>query len=170
VRQWPQVQALLCPRCADNALTTKLEPESSLIGERHDRRHEGCHVHRPQHPASRRRPRPPAPLSAPASHASQPASLGPLLRSPGHLGSLGWQGLPALDQPPTRCSGAMREVCFGSNPAVVRRRSPIVRPTHRTCVVSHRLCVRRLLPSQIICAGNGVLLRVGPYIIVRRYM
>jgi hypothetical protein len=44
---------------------------------------------------------------------SQPASLGPLLRS----GST-WQpwtaGLPALDQPPTRCSGAMRQVCFGS--------------------------------------------------------
>jgi hypothetical protein len=31
VRQWPQVQALLCPRCADNALTTKLDrsPRSS---------------------------------------------------------------------------------------------------------------------------------------------
>jgi hypothetical protein len=25
VRQWPEVQALLCPRCADNALTTKLD-------------------------------------------------------------------------------------------------------------------------------------------------
>jgi hypothetical protein len=26
VRQWPQVQALLCPRWADNALTTTPEP------------------------------------------------------------------------------------------------------------------------------------------------
>ena len=42
MRQWPQVQALLCPQSADDALTTKPEPESSLIGERHDRRHEGC--------------------------------------------------------------------------------------------------------------------------------
>jgi hypothetical protein len=47
VRQWPQVQALLCPQCADDALTAKPGPESSLIGERRDRRHEGCrHVHR----------------------------------------------------------------------------------------------------------------------------
>jgi hypothetical protein len=61
-----------------------------------------------------------------------------------------------------------RNVRSGSIPAVVRRRSSILRPSHRTCVVSQRLCVRRLLPSQIICAENGVLLRVGPYIIVRR--
>ena len=32
MRQWPQVQALLCPQCADDALTTKPEPESSVIG------------------------------------------------------------------------------------------------------------------------------------------
>jgi len=50
VREWPQVQTLLCPQCADDALTTKPELESSLIGERRDRRDEGCrHVHRPQH-------------------------------------------------------------------------------------------------------------------------
>jgi hypothetical protein len=35
--------------------------------------------------------------------------------------------------------------------------------------VSQLLCVGRRLPSQIICAGNGHLLRVGPFIIVRRY-
>lgn len=45
MRQWPQVQTLLCPECADDALTTKPELESSFIGERLDRRHEGCHVH-----------------------------------------------------------------------------------------------------------------------------
>jgi hypothetical protein len=60
-------------------------------------------------------------------------------------------------------------VRLGSNPAVVRRSRSIARPSHRTCVESQRLCVRRLLPSQIICAGNGDLFRVGPYIIVRRY-
>jgi hypothetical protein len=53
--------------------------------------------------------------------------------------------------------------------AAVRRRSSIARPSHRICVVSQLLCVRRLLPSQIMCAGNGHLLRVGPLIIVRRY-
>ena len=37
------------------------------------------------------------------------------------------------------------------------------------CVVSQRLCVERSLPSQIICAENGHLLRVGSFIIARRY-
>ena len=37
------------------------------------------------------------------------------------------------------------------------------------CAVSQPLCVGRLYPSQIICAGNGHLLRVGPFIIARRY-
>ena len=45
----------------------------------------------------------------------------------------------------------------------------IARPSHRTCAVSHRLCVERLLPSQIMCARNGVLLRVNAFIIARRY-
>jgi hypothetical protein len=35
--------------------------------------------------------------------------------------------------------------------------------------VSQLLCVRQPLPSQVMCAGNGHLLRVGPFIIVRRY-
>ena len=35
--------------------------------------------------------------------------------------------------------------------------------------MSQLLCVRQPLPSQVICAGNGHLLRVGPFIIVRRY-
>ena len=48
--EWPQVRPLLYPQCADDALTTKPELESSLIGEHRDRRDEGCrHVHRPQH-------------------------------------------------------------------------------------------------------------------------
>ncbi len=45
----------------------------------------------------------------------------------------------------------------------------IARPSHRMCVVSQRLCVGRPLPSQIMCAGKGHLLRVGPFIIARRY-
>jgi hypothetical protein len=57
----------------------------------------------------------------------------------------------------------------GGIPAAVRRRSSIARPPHRMCVVSQLLCVRRRLPSQITCAGNGHLLRVGPFIIARRY-
>jgi hypothetical protein len=53
--------------------------------------------------------------------------------------------------------------------AAVRRQSFIARPSHAMCVVSQLTCVGRPLPSQIICAGNGHLLRVGPFIIVRRY-
>src|SRR5436305_10773186 len=45
---------------------------------------------------------------------------------------------------------------------VVRRQPSIARPSHRMCVVSQLLCVGRLHPSQIMCAGNGHLLRVGP--------
>jgi hypothetical protein len=52
----------------------------------------------------------------------------------------------------------------------VRRSSTIARPSHRMCVVSQRVCVGRLLPSQIMCAGKGHLLRVGPFIIARRYI
>jgi hypothetical protein len=37
------------------------------------------------------------------------------------------------------------------------------------CVVSQLLCAERSLPSQIICAENGHLLRVGPFIIARHY-
>jgi hypothetical protein len=59
---------------------------------------------------------------------------------------------------------------FGSKAAVVRHRPSIARPSHRACVVSQRLCVGRRLPSQIMCAGNGHLLRVGPFIIARGYM
>ena len=51
----------------------------------------------------------------------------------------------------------------------VRRRSSIARPSHRICVVSQLMCVGRPLPSQLMCAGNGHLLRVGPFIIARRY-
>lgn len=57
----------------------------------------------------------------------------------------------------------------GSEAAAVRRRSSIARPSHRMCVVSQRLCVRGLLPSQIMCAGKDALLCVWPFIIVRRY-
>jgi hypothetical protein len=31
------------------------------------------------------------------------------------------------------------------------------------------MCVKQPLPSQIMCAGNGHLLRVGPYIIACRW-
>jgi hypothetical protein len=51
----------------------------------------------------------------------------------------------------------------------VRRELSIARLSHRICVVSQRLCVRRPLLSQIICAGKDHLLRVGSLIIVRRY-
>ena len=51
----------------------------------------------------------------------------------------------------------------------MRQRSSIARPSQRMCVVSQRLCVERSLPSQIICAENGHLLRVGSFIIARRY-
>jgi hypothetical protein len=37
------------------------------------------------------------------------------------------------------------------------------------CAVSQPLCVERLYPSQVMCARNGPLLRVEPFIIVRRY-
>ena len=40
---------------------------------------------------------------------------------------------------------------------------------YRVCVVSQRLCVGSLLPSQTMCARKDALLRVGPFIIVRRY-
>jgi len=53
--------------------------------------------------------------------------------------------------------------------SIVRRRSSIARPSHRLCAVSQLMCVERPLPSQIICAGLGPLLRVGPLLIVRRY-
>ena len=43
------------------------------------------------------------------------------------------------------------------------------RPSHRICVVSQLLCVGQPLLSQVMCAGNGHLLRVGPFIIARRY-
>jgi hypothetical protein len=45
----------------------------------------------------------------------------------------------------------------------------IARPSHRICIVSQLMCARRPLPSQLICVGNGLLLRVGPLIIARRY-
>jgi len=45
----------------------------------------------------------------------------------------------------------------------------IARPSRRICVVSQLLWVRQPLLSQIMCAGNGNLLRVGPLIIVRRF-
>jgi hypothetical protein len=51
----------------------------------------------------------------------------------------------------------------------VHRELSIARLSHRICVVSQRLCVRRRLASQIMCAGKDHLLRVGPLIIVRRY-
>jgi hypothetical protein len=31
------------------------------------------------------------------------------------------------------------------------------------------MCVEGPLPSQIMCAGKGAILRVGPFIIARRY-
>ena len=57
----------------------------------------------------------------------------------------------------------------GGIPAAVRRQSSIARLSHRLWVVSQLLCVRRRLPSQIMCAGKDHLLRVGSLIIVRRY-
>jgi hypothetical protein len=57
----------------------------------------------------------------------------------------------------------------GSKAAVVRRRPSIARPSHRACAVSQVLCVRGSAPSQIMCVGNRPLLRVGPFIIARRY-
>ena len=54
--------------------------------------------------------------------------------------------------------------------AIVHRELSIARPSHRMCVVSQLLCVGGLLPSQVMCAGNGHLLRAGPFIIVRRYI
>ena len=42
----------------------------------------------------------------------------------------------------------------------MRRSSTIARPPHRICVVSQRLCVGRRLACQLMCAGNGHLLRV----------
>jgi len=45
----------------------------------------------------------------------------------------------------------------------------IARPSHRLWVQSQPLCAGGPVPSQIMCVGNGPLLRVGPYIIVRRY-
>jgi hypothetical protein len=51
----------------------------------------------------------------------------------------------------------------------LRRLSSIARPSHGACVESQQLCVRRRLASQIMCAGNGHLLHVGPSIIARRY-
>jgi hypothetical protein len=65
--------------------------------------------------------------------------------------------------------GIRPNVRNGSKAVVVRRWPPIARPSHRTCVVSQRLCVGRPLPSQIMCVGNRPLLRVGPFIIARRY-
>lgn len=53
--------------------------------------------------------------------------------------------------------------------AVVRCRLSIARPSHRICAVSQLMCVGCPLPSQIMCAGKGPLLRVGPFIIARRY-
>ena len=47
---------------------------------------------------------------------SQPPSLGFLLRS-GSSRQPWMAALPALDQPP-RCSGAMRQVCFGSKAVI----------------------------------------------------
>jgi hypothetical protein len=35
--------------------------------------------------------------------------------------------------------------------------------------VSQRLCVRGPAPSQAICVETGAVLRVGPFIIARRY-
>jgi hypothetical protein len=40
---------------------------------------------------------------------------------------------------------------------------------HRLWFESQPLCTGGPLPSQIMCAGNRPLLRVGPFIIVRRY-
>ena len=51
----------------------------------------------------------------------------------------------------------------------MRQRPSIARPSHRICVVSQVMCVPRRLTSQIMCAGIAYLLRVGPFIIVRRY-
>jgi Plasmid pRiA4b ORF-3-like protein len=51
----------------------------------------------------------------------------------------------------------------------MHRRSSIARPSHPICVVSQLMCVRQPRPSQLMCAGNSHLLRVGPSIIARRY-
>jgi hypothetical protein len=52
---------------------------------------------------------------------------------------------------------------------IMRRRLSIARPSHRMCAVSQPLGVGRLYPSQVTCAGKDHLLRVGPFIIARRY-
>jgi hypothetical protein len=57
----------------------------------------------------------------------------------------------------------------GSKAAVVRLTPSIARPSHQACAMSQVMCVRQPLPSQVMCVGNGHLLRVGPFIIARRY-
>jgi hypothetical protein len=51
----------------------------------------------------------------------------------------------------------------------VSRRLLIARPSNPLCAESQRACVERQALSQLMCAGNRSLLRVGTYIIVRRY-
>jgi hypothetical protein len=62
-----------------------------------------------------------------------------------------------------------RPRAFGEISDAVRRRSSIARPSHGACVESQRLSAGGPLPSQIMCAGKDHLLRVGPFIIARRY-
>jgi DNA invertase Pin-like site-specific DNA recombinase len=52
---------------------------------------------------------------------------------------------------------------------LVVTRIAIARSSHRMRVVSQPLCVERSLPSQIICAENDDLLRLGSFIIARHY-
>jgi hypothetical protein len=53
--------------------------------------------------------------------------------------------------------------------AVASLENRLVRPSHGACVESQRLSAGGPLPSQIMCAGKDHLLRVGPFIIARRY-
>src|ERR1700689_3939233 len=71
-----------------------------------------------------------------------------------------------VSQPPVRTPA---KGYFGADAAVVRRHSSIARPSHRMCAVSQRLCVGRVYPSQLMCAGNWPLLCVEAFIIARRY-
>ena len=46
----------------------------------------------------------------------------------------------------------------------------ISRPSQWSCVQSPTTCVKRPLPSQLTCVGNGPRLRVETFIIARRYI
>jgi hypothetical protein len=78
--------------------------------------------------------------------------------------SVAWRSRPGtrtgIDGRDARCQPAGR----------VRWKPSIARPSHRTCVVSQRLCAGRVIASQIMCVGKRPLLCVWPLNIARRYM